>query len=135
MFTLTVLEKDVVEKIKSALYTHALVDEISMTKTEVSRLNDTIDAKDKIIEEQQVRVGKFDVNVNVTEQYSRRANVRIQGIHDTGAGEEARAMVRQVINETMEMRPPLSDKDVERCHRLGRHDTARKNNRPNPFGI
>ena len=94
-----------VEKIKSALYTHALVDEMSMTKTEISRLNDSIDAKDKIIEEQQVRVSKFDVGVNVTEQYSRRTNVRIQG------------------NETMKMHPPLSDKDVERCHRLGHQDT------------
>ena len=50
------------------------------------------------------------------------ANVRVQGIHDMGAGEEARDKVLQVINETMKMRPLLSDKDVERNHRLGRHD-------------
>ena len=92
---------------------------MSTTKTEIIRLNDSIDAKDKIIEEQQVRVSTFDVSVDDTEQYSRRANVRIQGIRDMGAGEEARAKVLQVFNETMKMRPPLSDKDVERCHRLG----------------
>ena len=90
-------------------------------KTEITRLNYSIDAKDKIIEELQVRVRKLEASVDDTEQYSRRANVRI---HDTDTGEEARVKVLQVINETMKMRPPLSDKDVKRCHRLGRHDPA-----------
>ncbi|KAI0214971.1 hypothetical protein LSAT2_032982, partial [Lamellibrachia satsuma] len=93
-------------------------------KTEITRLNGSIDAKDKIIEELQVRVSKLEVSVDDTEQYSRRADVRIQGIHDTGTGEEARGKVLHVINETMKMHPPLSDKDVKRCHRLGRHDPA-----------
>ena len=50
-FTLRVLEllgdKDVVEKIKSATYPHALVDQMHEMKTEITRLNDTIAAKDK----------------------------------------------------------------------------------------
>ena len=52
------------------------------------------------------RSGLVDVSVDDTEQYRRRANVRIQGIHDTGVGKDARAKVLQVvINETMKMRP------------------------------
>ena len=48
--------------------------------------------------------------------------ILIHGIFDTGAVEDARAMVSQVINENTKMRPPLSDQDVEPCHRLG-HQT------------
>ena len=92
-------DKDAVEKIKSTIYPYALVDEMRAPKTEITRLT----AKNKIIEELQVRVSKLEVSVDDTEQYSRRANVRIQGIHDTGASEDARATVLQVINETMKM--------------------------------
>ena len=63
-----------------------------------------------------VMVSKLEAGVDDTEQYSRRANVRLQGIHDIGTGEEARVKVLQVINETMKMR---------RCLWLGRHDPAR----------
>ena len=55
-----------------------------------------------------------------TEQNSRRAKVRMSGILDMGAAEDAHAKVLQVIKENMKMRPPLSDKDVERRHWLGR---------------
>ena len=67
-------------------------------KTETTRLNDSIDAKDNIIDELQVWVSKLEVIVYDTEQYSRMANVRVQDIYDMGAGEEARDKVLQVIN-------------------------------------
>ena len=37
------------EKIKSAIYPHALVDEMRAIKREITRLNDSIAAKDNII--------------------------------------------------------------------------------------
>ena len=96
MFILRVLELrggggNVVEKVKSAIYPHAIVDEMRAMKTEITRLNDSIDAKHNIIEELQVMVSKLEVNMDNIEQYSGRANVRIQGLHDTGADEDARA--------------------------------------------
>ena len=87
------------EKIKSSICPHALVDEMRAPMTEITRLT----AKNKIIEELQVMVSKLEVSVDDTEQYSRRANVRIQGKHDTAAGEDVRAKVLQVINETIKM--------------------------------
>ena len=50
---------------------------------------------------------------------SHRTNVHIQGISDTGAGEDAHAKELEVINEKMKMQPPLLDLDVERCYRPG----------------
>ena len=62
MFTLRIWEllgnKGVVENIKSVIYIYALVDEMRAMKTEITRLNDSIDAKDKIINELQVRVSR-----------------------------------------------------------------------------
>ena len=48
-------------------------------KTQITHPNDTIDAKEKIIEELQVRVSKLGVSVDDIEQYSRRTNVRPTG--------------------------------------------------------
>ena len=51
------------EQIKSAIYQHALGDEMRAIKTETTRLNDFIDAKDNIIEELQVWISKLEVSV------------------------------------------------------------------------
>ena len=66
------------------------------------------------------------MSVDDTEQYSRRTNLRIQGIAESGTGDDARAKVLEIFNQKMKMSPPLSDQDIERCHRLGRQtDPAR----------
>ena len=62
-------------------------------KLEITRLHQTIDAKDKLIYELKDRVDKLEVSVDDMEQYSRRANLRIQGIAESGTGEDARAKV------------------------------------------
>ena len=130
IFALRVLEllgdEEIVAKIKSAIYPHALIEEIRDMKLEITRLHQTIDAKDKLIYELKDRVDKLEVSVDNTEQYSRRANLRIQGIAESGTGEDARAKVLEIFNQKMKMSPPLSDQDIERCHRLGRQtDPAR----------
>ena len=69
---------------------------------------------------------KLEDSLDDTEQYSRRANLRIQGIPDPGAGEDSCAKVLDVINNAMNLQPPLSSNDIERSHRLGRQtDPAR----------
>ena len=130
IFALRVLEllgdEEIVAKIKSAIYPHALIEEIRDMKLEITRLHQTIDAKDKLIYELKDRVDKLEVSVDDTEQYSRRANLPIQGIAESGTGEDARVKVLEIFNQKMKMSPPLSDQDIERCHRLGRQtDPAR----------
>ena len=54
-----------VEKTESVINPHALEDEMSAVKREITRLNYPTDAKDKmIIEELQVRVSKLEVALN-----------------------------------------------------------------------
>ena len=95
-------------------------------KLEITRLLQKIDEKDKLIYKLKDRIDKLEASVDDTEQYSRRANLRIQGIAESGTGEDARVKVLEMFNQKMKMSPPLSDQDIERCHRLGRHtDPAR----------
>ena len=123
-FTLRVLEllgdTEVVSKIKRALYPDDLVAEIKGLRAEITQLRSVVDKKDIVIGELHDRVSVLEASVDAFEQYGRRANLRIQGIVELGAGEDACAKVLDVINSTMLLRPPLNDVDIERCHRLGR---------------
>ena len=123
IFALRVLEllgdEKIAAKIKSAIYSHALIAEIREMKLEITRLHQTIDAKEKCIYELKDRVDKLEVSVEDTEQYSRRANLRIQGNAESATCEDARAKVLEIFNQK-KMSVPLSDQDIERCHRLGR---------------
>ncbi len=123
-FTLRVLEmlgdKEVVDKLRAALFPSELAEELRALRTQITRLNETIESKDKVIGDLQARVVKLEDSLDDTEQYSRRANLRIQGIPDPGTGEDACAKVLDVINNAMMFQPPLSTNDIVRSHRLGR---------------
>ena len=53
------------------------------------------------------------------EQYSRRANLRFQGLKETAGGEDAEGMIIDIIND-MSVTPPLQSTEIVRCHRVGR---------------
>ena len=110
--------------LKCAIYPQELVDQLAQLNGEVARLHATIDAKDAIINDLKTRVVRLETAVDDTEQYSRRPNLRIQGIAETGAGEDARAKVLTVANTVMKLDPPLQDDDLERRHRIGRQTEA-----------
>ena len=125
-FTLRVLEllgdTGVVSKIRRALYPDDLVAEIKGLRAEITQLRSEVNEKDRVIAKLHDRVSVLEASVDASQQYGRRANLRIQGIVESGAGagEDACAKVLDVINSTMLLRPPLTDLDIERCHRLGR---------------
>ena len=107
-----------VSKIKRALYPDDLVAEIKGLRAEITQLRSVVNEKYRVIAELHDRVSVLEASVDASEQYGRRANLRIQGIVEVGAGEDACAKVLDVINSTMLLRPPLTDVDIERCHRL-----------------
>ena len=112
----------VVSKIKRALNPDDLVAEIKGLRAEITQLRSEVNEKDRVIAKLHDRVSVVELSVDASEQCGRRANLRIQGIVESGAGagEHACAKVLDVINTTMLLRPPLNDVDIERCHRLGR---------------
>ena len=124
-FTLRVLESlgdtEVVLKIKRALYPEDLMAEIKELRAEIIQLRSVVDEKERVIGELHDRVSVLEASVDASEQYGRRANLRIQGIVESGPSEDACAKVMEVINRTILLRQPLNDVDIERCYRLGRH--------------
>ena len=94
--------------------------EIKGLRAEITQLRSVVNEKDRVIAEMHDRVSVLEASVDASEQYGRRANLRIQRIVESGAGAGACAQVLDVINSTMLLRPPLTDVDIARCHRLGR---------------
>ena len=73
------VEKEVVDKLHSALFPSELADEMRSLKTAITRLHESLDAKDRVINGLKVCVVGLEENLDDTEQYSRRSNLRIHG--------------------------------------------------------
>ena len=114
-------DTEVVSNIKSALYLDDLMAELKELTAEITQLRSVVGEKDRVIGELHDMVSMLGASVDATEQYGRRANLRIQVVLESGTGEDVCAKVQEVINSTMLLRPPLNDVDIERRHRLGRH--------------
>ena len=59
------------------------------------------------------------MQLDIVEQYGRKANLRISGIADP-EGEDTVGKVITIFNETMSCSPRISRSDSERAHRLAR---------------
>ena len=70
---------------------------------------------------------QLETSADAVEQYSRRPNLRFQGIPET-TGENTDAKILKLINEQMQIQPLITQDDIERSHRLG--PTTDRNNRP-----
>ena len=57
------------------------------------------------------------------EQYSRRANLRFQGISEAVEGYEIENTIVNIVNEHMKLSPLLQTGEIERAHRIGRRIT------------
>ena len=104
----------IVTKFKKALYTCDLADKIDSLNAHIENLTKQVKAKDIHIVELEKKMHALD---NL-EQYTRRPNFRIQVVPETGEGEDTDATVLAVINDKMDVTPPLSLHDLERSHRL-----------------
>ena len=81
----TLLNDDqVLEKLKRVLYPHALADQLKSLIDNIDGLKRHITKKDEIIHDFEKRVSAPEQDRQ--EQYSRRLNLRIQGIADTPEG-------------------------------------------------
>ena len=103
--------------------------EIKGLRAEITQLRSIVNEKDRVIGELHDRVSVLEASVDATEQYGRRANLRIQGIVESGAGEVACAKVLDVINSTVLLRPRLPSTGAP-----DRSDTSQDNDRAFQIG-
>ena len=82
-------------------------------------LRSSLPPKSKRICELKKKVVTLEAQVDAVEQYSRRANLRFQGIPDFGDGEDTDSSVVKLINDHMQVEPCVQTSDIERSHRVG----------------
>ena len=109
----------VVAKLNTALYPCDLADKINSLNAHIENLTKQVNTKDIRIVELEKKLHALEESSDNLEQYTRRPNLRIHGVPETGEGENTDATVLAVINDKMGVTPPPSLHDLERSHRLG----------------
>ena len=109
------------DRVMRALHTDSdkLHDKIDSLTVLVTNLTTQLENKEQRITELEKTVALLEVSIDDQQQYSRRANLRFTGIEEN-AGEDTTKKVLQILNETMQLEPPISLDQIERSHRLGR---------------
>lgn len=112
-------DPQVVAKLREVLYPQEIADKLDRLNATVSSLSGQLEAKEARIVQLEGRVAQLEEEVDSQEQYTRRANIRIQGIPECDQGEATDDKVMEVVNDLMGFTPPLQLEDIERSHRLG----------------
>ena len=110
----------VLKELKKQLYPTELYDKLDTLTSKLESITTQLTAKDDTIHTLETTVHHLARQLDAHEQYSRRPNLRIQGIPEDGRGEDVELKVLSVVNEKMGFNPPLRPTDIERSHRLGR---------------
>ena len=111
-------EDKVATQMKALFHPKELLAVISSLTAKVDHLTSQLALKDARIDGLEQRLAKLEIDSDSQEQYSRRPNLRIQGLPEQGDG-TTDDKVLFVINDTMGLTPPLVLTDIERSHRLG----------------
>ena len=111
-------DDQVLAKLKSVLYPRELYEKIDSFTDRVTSLTIDLAAKEAKIEALTTRVESLEAEADRQEQYSRRPNLRFQGVPESTEGSTDQKIIR-LVNECMGLSPPLAVSDIERSHRLG----------------
>ena len=111
-------DDQVLHKMKQVLYPHDFVNKLEILAKKVESLGQQLTQKDGKIDQLE-KVLALEIEADRHEQYTRRPNLRIQGLPETGNIHNTDEVALQLFNEHMDIRPPISLDDIERSHRLG----------------
>ena len=96
-------------------------------KNEVVKLRAELQHRDLKIKQLEEKVESLTADIDQLEQYSRRNSLRITGIPETDE-EDPVSKVMDLVNNTLQLNPPLELSEVDRVHRSGK---PRSNLAPN----
>lgn len=88
-------------------------------KNEIVLLRKDLRARDQTIAKMQETIGNLSAETDRLEQYTRRNSVRVAGIPEE-IGEDATAKVLHLVNQDMNLDPPLVLSEIDRIHRVGK---------------
>ena len=113
-------DEHLLKELKQLLYPQEMANKLDMLTTKLEQLTEHLATKDVKIATLETTINKLETKIDDQEQYSRRANIRIQGIKEDVKGEDIETKVLHLPNKEMKLNPPLTSTDLERSHRLGR---------------
>ena len=119
MFLDLLNDEQVLQKLKQILFPQALADTIDSMTVHITNLSTLLKNKDTRINELEQKVHTLESAIDSQEQYSRRQNLRINGIPETGDTEDITTAVLNLVNHTMAIKPQLQRHAIVKCHRLG----------------
>ena len=132
---LSLLKYDfILKKLRDALYPQVLSNKIDLTNAKLTQMSAQLAERDVHIAELEKKLSTLELELDELQQYSRRPNLRLQGIEDDARGEDLERKLLSVINGEMKLDPPVERRDIERCHRLGPVDGQQKQNQPRTVG-
>ena len=126
-------DEQVLIKLKSILFPKDLKDMLDTLNGHIQTLNKQLEAKEERIKCLEIKVEALELESDKVEQYSRRANIHICGIPETGDNENTDEKALSVINNLIGMNPPVERHQLERSHRLGRKNDGPGRPRTRPI--
>ena len=104
---------------KAMLYPQELENKIDNLTKKIDSLTKLDESKNLRLNDLEKRILTLEANADRQEQYSRRPNLRVQGLEEKREGENTDRIMIQLINDTLAVVSPLKIEDIERSHRLG----------------
>ena len=102
-FIATLSDSDVIKQLKRALFPQEIADKIDYLAAQTEQLKQTVKEKDEKIKQLESRVDLLESANDSIEQYSRRSNLRIEGIpQSVGIGEIENAIL-DIVNDHMKL--------------------------------
>ena len=126
-------DEQVLKKLKQVLFPQTLADKIDAMNIHITNLTTLLNNKDTRINELEQKVHTLESAIDCQEQYSRRQNLRINGIPDTSDTEDVTTAVLNLVNTTMTIKPQLQRHTIVKCHRLGAKVVRRGDQQTRPI--
>ena len=101
-------DERVLFKMKKVLFPQNLADGVDYLKDypKIDKLATAIEQRDARIEVLEKTVSTLETKLDGIEQYSRRANLRFQGLNETAGGEDVEGMIIDISNNDTSVTPP-----------------------------
>ncbi|ELU08188.1 hypothetical protein CAPTEDRAFT_202886 [Capitella teleta] len=93
-------------------------------RQELISLKAELKKKDSVIEHLDRRIESLESQNDALEQYTRRNSIRVTGLPEV-EHEDILDRTLKIVNEDLEVNPPISIMDIDRVHRVGRRNPDR----------
>ena len=112
-------DERIAKQLRKMLLPHALMEKINEMDRNINTITARLEAKDTKIAELETKLTALETSVDDMEQYTRRSNLVFSGFAESARGEDTDAKIMALVNDEMDLAPPLQPADIARSHRLG----------------